>query len=107
MIGRAHPQDHRRAPARHDPADQGLPYPEYPTCEDKSADLAEHVLEWLTDEQKRAESVARLTRLRESVVRTGASIVFRIMTGLLLMAMMLAVLRNRFGPHPGKRSTDA
>jgi hypothetical protein len=41
------------------------------------------------------------------VVRTGASIVLRIMTGLLLMGMMLAVLRNRFGPHPGKRSTDA
>jgi hypothetical protein len=41
------------------------------------------------------------------VVWTRASIVFRIMTGLLLMGMMLAVLRNRFGPHPGKRSTDA
>jgi hypothetical protein len=40
-------------------------------------------------------------------VRTGAPVVLRIMTGLLLMGMMLAVLRNRFGPHPGKRSTDA
>lgn len=41
------------------------------------------------------------------VVRTGAPVFLRIMTGLLLMGMMLAVLRNRFGPHPGKRSTDA
>jgi hypothetical protein len=41
------------------------------------------------------------------VVRTGASIFFRITTGLLLIGMMLALLRNRFGPHPGKRSTDA
>jgi hypothetical protein len=41
------------------------------------------------------------------VVRTGAPVFLRIMTGLLLMGMMLALLRNRFGPHPGKRSTDA
>lgn len=40
-------------------------------------------------------------------VRTGSSIFFRIAVGLLLMGVMLAVLRNRFGPHPGKRSTDA
>ena len=40
------------------------------------------------------------------VVTTGASGVFRIVVGLLMMGLMLAVLRNRFGPHPGKRSTD-
>jgi hypothetical protein len=41
------------------------------------------------------------------VVQTGASIFFRIILGLLIMGLMLAVLRNKFGPHPGKRSTDA
>jgi hypothetical protein len=41
------------------------------------------------------------------VVRPGALFVFRLVVGLLLMAMMLAALRNRFGPTPGKRSTDA
>jgi len=41
------------------------------------------------------------------VVRTGASIFFRIVVGLLLVGMMLALLRNQFGPQPGKRSTDA
>lgn len=40
-------------------------------------------------------------------VRTGTSIGFRLVVGLLLLGMMLALLRNRFGPHPGKRSTDA
>lgn len=40
-------------------------------------------------------------------VRTGSSIFFRIAVGLLLMGVMLALLRNRFGPKPGKRSTDA
>lgn len=40
-------------------------------------------------------------------IRTGASAVTRIVAGLLLMGMMLALLRNRFGPQPGKRSTDA
>ncbi|EEC50741.1 predicted protein [Phaeodactylum tricornutum CCAP 1055/1] len=41
------------------------------------------------------------------VVKTGTSILFRITVGLLLVAMMMAVLRNRFSPQPGKRSTDA
>lgn len=40
------------------------------------------------------------------VVRTGTSIPFRILVGLLIMALMLALLRNRFGPQPGKRSSD-
>ena len=40
-------------------------------------------------------------------VRTGSSVFFRIVVGLLLMGVMLAILRNRFGPRPGKRSTDA
>jgi len=40
-------------------------------------------------------------------VSTGSSIFFRIVVGLLVAGLMLAVLRNKFGPHPGKRSTDA
>jgi hypothetical protein len=40
------------------------------------------------------------------VVQTGASVLFRIMVGLLLMAMALALLRNRFGQRSDKRSTD-
>ena len=40
------------------------------------------------------------------VVRTGSSVLLRILVGLLLMGLLLAMLRNRYGPHPGKRSTD-
>jgi hypothetical protein len=40
------------------------------------------------------------------VVRTGSSIMLRILVGLLLMGLLLAMLRNRYGPYPGKRSTD-
>jgi hypothetical protein len=40
-------------------------------------------------------------------IQAGSSIVFRISIGLLLMRVMLALLRNRFGPQPGHRSTDA
>ena len=40
-------------------------------------------------------------------IRTGSSFGFRMIVGLVLLGMMLALLRNRFGPHPGKRSTDA
>lgn len=39
-------------------------------------------------------------------LRTGASVLFRIVVGLLMCGMMLAILRNRFGPSPGKRGTD-
>jgi hypothetical protein len=41
-------------------------------------------------------------------IHVGAgSSVFGILVGLLLMGTMLALLRNQFGPQPGKRSTDA
>ena len=44
------------------------------------------------------------------IVRTGASIFFRIMVGLLLMGILLALLRNRYGGSSVrdryKRSTD-
>jgi hypothetical protein len=40
-------------------------------------------------------------------IHAGSSFFFRVSIGLLLMLLMLAVLRNRFGPHPGRRSSDA
>ena len=40
------------------------------------------------------------------VVKTGSSVFLRILVGLLLMGLLLAMLRNRYGPYPGKRSTD-
>ena len=39
-------------------------------------------------------------------VNPGAAVALRIMVGLLLVAIMLAVLRNRFGQSKDKRSTD-
>ncbi len=40
-------------------------------------------------------------------IHTGSSVFLRILSGLLFMGVLLAFLRNRFGPQPGKRSTDA
>ena len=40
------------------------------------------------------------------IVQTGASVMSRILTGLLLMGMALALLRNRFGQRSDKRSSD-
>jgi hypothetical protein len=41
------------------------------------------------------------------VVQSGASTLFRILVGLLLMGIALALLRNKFGQKGDKRSTDA
>ena len=42
------------------------------------------------------------------LVRTtnGMSTWYRLLVGFIMLGLMLAYLRNRFGPHPGKRSTD-
>ena len=48
-------------------------FPEYLTCEDRSAEIAGHVIEWLTDGAKRQARVAELERLREKVARSGAA----------------------------------
>ena len=40
------------------------------------------------------------------IVQTGASVMSRILTGLLLMGMALALLRNRVGQRSDKRSSD-
>lgn len=47
-------------------------FPEYPTCLDRSADLARHVLRWLNDPAARAETVASLRQLRDEIARPGA-----------------------------------
>lgn len=53
-------------------ADEAL-FPEYLTCEDKSAQLAQHAVEWLTDEARRTKLVQRLESLRDVVGHGGAS----------------------------------
>ena len=58
-------------PAQPD-ADQIL-FPEYLTCEDKSAQLAAHVIEWLTQPARRTERVDQLKKLRADVAHGGAS----------------------------------
>jgi hypothetical protein len=40
------------------------------------------------------------------VLQSGASTLFRIIVGLLLMGIALALLRNKFGQKGDKRSTD-
>jgi lipid-A-disaccharide synthase len=60
----------------YDPAsadDANVLFPEYLTCEDKSAELAGHVLRWLTDEQERSHLIGRLTQLKLEVGHGGAA----------------------------------
>ncbi|HEY2892638.1 MAG TPA: hypothetical protein VGJ16_00435, partial [Pirellulales bacterium] len=56
-----------------DNRDPDVLFPEYLTCEDKSAQLAEHAVEWLTNDKARQELIARLARLRAEVAHGGAS----------------------------------
>ncbi len=53
-------------------ADDAL-FPEYLTCEDRSAQLARHVVEWLLNPSARASLVARLEQLRLQVGQAGAA----------------------------------
>jgi lipid-A-disaccharide synthase len=55
------------------PIDAKVLMPEYLTCEDKSREVAEHVVEWLADPEKRAEREAQLAALKEVVGHGGAS----------------------------------
>jgi len=52
---------------------QKVLFPEYLTCEDKSAQIAAHVVEWLTDPAKREVRIAELARLKARVAHGGAS----------------------------------
>jgi len=58
-------------PAQPD-ADRVL-FPEYLTCEDKSSEIAAHVVEWLTEPEKRDARIAELARLKAQVGHGGAS----------------------------------
>jgi lipid-A-disaccharide synthase len=48
-------------------------FPEYPTWRDRSREIAEHAIGWLTDEPARQRLIARLEALRERVAAGGAS----------------------------------
>ncbi len=48
-------------------------FPEYLTCEDKSADVAGHLVQWLTDAAALARQIAALERLKAEVAHGGAS----------------------------------
>ena len=48
-------------------------FPEYLTCEDRSTQVAAHVIEWLTDPSKYHARVEALARLKEEVAHGGAS----------------------------------
>ena len=50
-----------------------IPFPEYPTWQDKSAALAEHTIEWLSDESSRQRSIAQLRELKSRYAQPGAS----------------------------------
>jgi len=50
-----------------------VPMPEYPTCEDKSEQLAAHIIEWLTDESAREAKVVQLDELKAKYGSIGAS----------------------------------
>jgi len=68
-------------PFQDSPVDEGvteagaetLPFPEYLTCRDRSEQLAQHVVGWLTNEQSHQLSVNRLRELSEQFVHSGAS----------------------------------
>jgi lipid-A-disaccharide synthase len=47
--------------------------PEYLTCEDKSAQVAAHLVEWLQQPVKRERLVAEMNALKEKVGHGGAS----------------------------------
>ncbi len=56
-----------------DPRDAHVLMPEYLTCQDKSTQLARHVVTWLTDAAEHQSIVRRLTELKAEVGRGGAS----------------------------------
>ncbi len=63
-------------PSPYDPSQPGADavlFPEYPTWEDKSQQLAAHVIAWLTNEAEREELVAHLAELKARVCHPGAA----------------------------------
>ncbi len=60
------------APA--DPRDGHVLMPEYLTCEDRTADLAGHIVEWLTSDAAFMKNVEGLAELKARVGQGGASV---------------------------------
>jgi lipid-A-disaccharide synthase len=58
---------------RRDPRDAHVLLPEYLTCEDRSTELAQHCIEWLTDDEARRRREADLRKLRDQFGEGGAS----------------------------------
>jgi lipid-A-disaccharide synthase len=60
----------------YDPSQPGVErvlFPEYLTCEDKSADVARHLIQWLQDPEALAQQIAALAELKAEVAHGGAS----------------------------------
>lgn len=57
----------------HEPGADRIPFPEYLTSDDKSQQIADHIIEWLSDDTKLANRVAILKELSEQHARPGAS----------------------------------
>jgi lipid-A-disaccharide synthase len=76
-----------------------LLFPEYLTCEDKSAQVAAHVVTWLTRPDQREMRIAELARLKAQVAHGGAS--HRAADYILetLTRRMTAVPRPHFAPE--------
>jgi lipid-A-disaccharide synthase len=55
------------------PAAADVLFPEYLTCTDRSAQMAEHIVGWLTNPGEKNRLVARLTELREQIGHGGAA----------------------------------
>ncbi len=55
------------------PGAEKVLFPEYLTCEDKSAAVAGHVIEWLNDPAALARQIAALEQLKAKVAHGGAS----------------------------------
>ena len=65
-----------RAAGHYDPAeprDAHVLMPEYLTCKDRTADLAKHIVEWLTSDIARQKNVQGLAKLKARVGHGGAS----------------------------------
>ncbi|MCC7084891.1 MAG: lipid-A-disaccharide synthase [Pirellulales bacterium] len=60
----------------YDPSDENAErvlFPEYLTFEDKSSQIAAHVVDWLNDSQRRAKLIGELAKLKAEVGHGGAS----------------------------------
>jgi lipid-A-disaccharide synthase len=58
---------------RRDPMDAHVLMPEYLTCEDRSVEIAAHLVEWLTDTSVRERRIAEMAALKQRLAHGGAS----------------------------------